>query len=133
MFPDIIGLEIFVKHLHDLIRKCVSRTEDDIRFFGLHIFGVYRKKLLICICINIFAACQSHKTSHVGIFGSNDVAARKPHQDQHLRMVFSLVLLFVFFVEIPELFYQRACLLFPVKNLSQFLNGTVHPLYTAKI
>ena len=111
----------------------MSCAKDDIRLLCFHILCIHCEEFLVCICVNVFAACQCHQTSHIGILCCNDIAARKSHQDQHLGMVFSLVLLFVFFVEIPELFYQRACLLFSVKDLSQLLDGTVHSLYAPKI
>ena len=133
MFPDIVGFKIFLEHLHHLIRQRMGRTQDHIRLLRLHILRVHCEKFLVRPGIDIFPAGQLHQTSHIRIFRGDDIRTGKSHQHQHFGRFFPFIFTLILFIKLRELIYQLLRLRLPVKNLSQFLNRTVHPLHAAQI
>ena len=107
--------------------------QNHIRLFGLHVFCIDRQKFLIGSGVDILTARQFHQTAHVGIFRGDNITARQSHKNQNFRFILSLVLLPIFLIKILKLLRQSLRLVFPAKNLSQLLNGTVHPLHTPKV
>ena len=133
MLPDVILGKVLIEHLHDLIRQCMGCTQDDIRLFGLHIFCVDGQKFLIGVRIHILTACQFHQTSHIGVRSGNDITSRKSHQDHHLRMVLAFVFLLIVIIKLGKFLHKLICLILPVEDLAQLLNGTVHTRYTSEV
>ena len=133
MFPDIVRLEVLLEHLHDLIRQRMRRSKDNIRLLCLHIFCIDCEEFLVTSGIDILAPGKCHQTSHIRILCRNDITSRQTHEEQDLRMVFALILRLVLVIKILELRNKPVRLLFPVKNLPEFLDRTVHPLHALKI
>ena len=133
MFPDIICLKVLFEHLHDLIRQRMCRSKDDIRLLCLHIFCIDCKEFLVASGIDILAPGKLHQTSHIRILRRNDITSRQPHEDQDLRMLLALILRLVLVIKILKLRNKLIRLLFPSKDLPEFLDRAVHPLHTLKV
>ena len=111
----------------------MCRTQNDVRFFGLHIFCIDRQKFLSLIFINVFCPGKGCQAPDIGLFSSDHIASRKSHQDQYLRMFFSGNFFLEILIKLLILIGKLSRLLFPVKNHTQLFDRLIHAWNAAKI